>query len=94
MAAKINDIKISPTRKRIDANVRVTSFWSEPYEIKIRILSRVELPEGQEEELIEQIVERKSEWKKCKVNCSLSLNGIDANAYIIEQKKEEENEGE
>lgn len=92
MAIKIKEKKVSKTGKRIDAHVKVTSFWNEPYEVKIRILSRVKIAEEEEEELIEQVVNRKKQWQKGKENLLLSLDGINANAIIFTQEKKKDEE--
>ena len=82
MSLSIIDKTVSPTGKRLDCKVKVTSLFAEAYEIKLRILSREEIKEADWRELINQVVDRKKEWKPTKKNLSLSLNGVNANAYI------------
>lgn len=82
MGLRISKKVVSPTGKRIDCQVKVTGLFSEPYEIKLRIVSRVVMEEKRIEDLIEQVIDRKKDWKQGKKFLALSLNGINANAYI------------
>jgi hypothetical protein len=91
MDFKISNKVISPTGKRIDCRVKVSGFFADPYEIQLRLLSREVVNENRVEDLIDQVIERKKDWKQGKKNLSLSLNGINANAYIIKINNNEDN---
>lgn len=83
MGLNINNLKISPTGKRIDCHVKRSGFLSDNLEIDMRIISREVMPDNLIYDFINQVVDRQSEWKQGGVNKFLSLNGINANAYII-----------
>ncbi len=91
MALKIDDIKISETKKRIDAKVDQSDFWNGTgYTFTLRILSKEEINETVRD-LVEQVIRRKSSWRQGKKNQSLQLDGLNATAYIINyQNKEDE----
>lgn len=91
MGFKISEKVISPTGKRIDCRVKVSGFFADPYEIQLRVLSREVMEADKMEDLIEQVIDRKKDWKQGKKNLSLSLNGINANAYIIKINTHEDN---
>ena len=88
--------KVSTNRKRVDAEVKVSSFWSgELFRMKVRLLSREAIPKGDLNELMEQVAERRQEWKPGKKFQTLSLKGINANAYILsvtDKQSEDEEE--
>lgn len=91
MGLRITNKIVSPTGKRIDCKVKVTGMFADPYEIQLRIMSREVIEADRVEDLIEQVIERKKQWKQGKKNLTLSLNGVNANAYIIKTKKDEDN---
>ncbi len=90
MALQIISNTISPSRRRMDAELRSTSFWSGKEEqLRVRILSRVKIPDGTEEELFRQVIDRKEEWVQNRKSMSLALNGINANAFILDHQTSE-----
>ena len=91
MSLRISNKVISPTGKRIDCQVKVSGLFIEPYEIKLRIVSREVIKDNQIEDLIEQVIDRKKEWKQGKKFLALSLNGINANAYITKINNDADN---
>ncbi len=91
MSFKVSNKLVSPTGKRIDCRVKVSGFLTDSYEIQLRLLSREVVKENRVEDLIEQVIDRKKDWKQGKKNLSLSLNGINANAYIIKINANEDN---
>lgn len=91
MSLNILNKVVSPTGKRMDCQVKVSGLFVEPYEIDLRILSREVMNENQIEDLIDQVIDRKKNWKQGKKNLSLNLNGINANAYITKIKSDADN---
>lgn len=92
MGLKVDNIKISETKKRIDADVTQSDFWNgSGCEFKIRILSKEPI-EADVEDLVNQVYSRKSSWRPGKKNQSLQLDGINATAYIINYQNKEEDE--
>ena len=96
MGVSILSKNVSPSNKRIDAEVKVSSFWGvELYRMKVRLLSREEIPKSDISELLEQVADRKDQWKQGKNSQTLALKGINANAYILSvTKKQSEDEEE
>lgn len=92
MAINVIEKKVSENRKRIDALIRVSSFWSDPWEMKVRILGYQPLKEEEEEEIFEQIAKRRKEWKQNKKNQSLNLSTYNANAFILKVEEYEPSE--
>lgn len=90
MALKIISKSISENRKRLDATVRVIPFWSNDYEISLRILARQSIDEDQERELLEEVVENKKKWKEGKKSRYLYLKGIPGTAFILNEQTIEE----
>lgn len=82
MAISLSKKKLSSTGKRLDADVKVTSFWGEPYEFKIRVLAYDPLKEEDLEELVERVVEQKKAWTASKNNFVLRLPEWNATAFI------------
>lgn len=89
MAVNIIEKKVSENRKRIDATLKVTSLWKDPWSLKLRILGYQAIQEDDEEEIFDYIVKNRKNWKQNKKNHSLSLSAYNANAFIL---KVEENE--
>lgn len=95
MAIKILEQKISPTGKRFDFKVLVKPNllqFFDPFEAKIRVMSYDPIPEPEEESetILQQVIERRKEWRECKQSCSLKLEGYNATAFILETKTIEE----
>ncbi|MCB0631270.1 MAG: hypothetical protein R2824_15795 [Saprospiraceae bacterium] len=82
MTISLREKKLSGTGKRLDAEVKVTSFWAEDYEFKIRILAYDPLKEADLEELIERVVEQRKAWTTSKNNFVLRLPEWNATAFI------------
>ena len=88
-----HNYKASSTRKRFDMEVQVRPMFSSDWRFGLRLLSPEELSESEVDEAIQQVVDRKKEWKKTKTGYMLTLNGLKgANAYIT--KKETSNDSE
>jgi len=85
MAFEIQNLNTSPSRKRFDMTVLVQPFWSSDWSFNLRILARQEIDDDQLRNCVQQVVDRKSEWKGCKVNQTIQLNGVNANAFIINE---------
>lgn len=83
MGLRIKQLERKGEGKRIDAVVKASPFWGDSYLATIRILSGTPIEEGDEKELLEQIVERRKEWKKGKKNQFLPLKEINGTAYIL-----------
>lgn len=82
MTISLREKKISGTGKRLDVSVKVTSFWSEAYEFKLRVLAYSPLKEADLEELVERVVEQRKAWSSSKNNFVLRLPEWDATAFI------------
>lgn len=82
MAISLREKKLSGTGKRLDASVKVSSFWAEDYEFKIRVLAYDPLKEEDLEALIERVVEQKKTWTDSKQNFVLRLPEWNATAFI------------
>jgi len=90
MALKIISKSVSENRKRLDATIKVTPFWTNDYEISLRILARESIGENQERELLDEVVENKKKWQMGKKNRFLHLKGIAGTAYILNEQTIEE----
>lgn len=89
MAFEITTLKASPTGKRFDGRVKVVPLWADDWEFRFRIMAYEEIPVKDINRIIDQVIDRRREWKSCKKSCSLNLNGWKANAFIWEVKAEE-----
>ena len=89
MGLELNNIVVAESRKRVDAEVVFTSWWATDYTAKFRIVSREEIPEENVKNLLNQIHDRKKEWRQGKKNQVLSLSGLNATAYILDYKETE-----
>jgi hypothetical protein len=83
MGFEIKDLKASESRKRFDMEVLVKPWWDPDWSFKLRILARQEIDDAQLKEIVQQVIDRKREWRTCKANSSIQLNGYNANAFII-----------
>jgi hypothetical protein len=92
MAINIIEKKVSENRKRIDAKLKVTSFFKDPWQLSLRILGYQAIPEEEEEEIFEQVVKRRKEWKQNKRNQSLNLSSYNATAFILKVEEYEPSE--
>lgn len=82
MAISLREKKLSGTGKRLDVSVKVTSFWGDPYEFKLRVLAYDPLKETDLEDLVERVVEQKKSWVSSKENFVLRLPEWNATAFI------------
>ena len=89
MGLELNNIVVAASRKRVDADVVYDSWWRPDYTAKFRIVSREEIPEENVKDLLNQIHDRKKDWKQGKKNQVLSLTGLNATAYILDYKETE-----
>lgn len=93
MNIEITQKAISETGKYGNFTVKEYSFWGkEVATYKIRIVSRDVIAPNKFKSLIEQVIERKEEWKQGKKRKYLPLKEVNANAYIFEQQKEKEDD--
>ena len=89
MAISVIEKKVSENRKRIDAHLKVTSFFNDPWELKIRILGYEPIKEEDEEEIFETVIQKRKAWKQNKKNQSLSLASYNATAFILKTEAHE-----
>ena len=89
MALKIDNIRVSTGRKRIDATAtfEIGLFnifdTAEPYTANFRIVSPTEIPEGDDERILRQIHQQRSTWVEGKKgNKSVRLDG-NATGYVL-----------
>lgn len=85
MAFEIQNLKASDSRKRFDLDVLVKPWWIADWSFKLRILARQEISDAQLKDIVQQVIDRKGEWRTCKANSSIQLNGYNANAFIINE---------
>lgn len=71
-------------RKRYDAEVLVKPFFAKNYTLKLRVLSTAPI-KADNEDLIDEVIKKKKEWKQCKKSCSVLLARYNCNAYILNQ---------
>lgn len=82
MAISLSEKKLSPTGMRLDAQVKVTSFWGGGYDFKLRVLAYKPMDADRIEELAEAVAGKKGEWSKKKQNYILRLPEWEATAFI------------
>jgi hypothetical protein len=83
MALKIENLAVSETRKRIDADVTFTgTIFQDDYTASFRVLSPNPIEEGQEEIFLKKIHSLKDEWLKGKQHLQVGL-GDRMSGYII-----------
>lgn len=82
MAVSLTEQKLSPTGMRLDAKVKVESFWGGGYAFSLRVLAYKPIPENQVESLVRETVDQKEQWSKKKNNYVLSLPAWEATAFI------------
>lgn len=83
MGLKIENLVINEARTRIDADIERTSWLGEDYRAHFRIIARQAIEEGKERDLLNQIADRRKEWRQGKKNQVLPLNGINAQGFIL-----------
>lgn len=77
---------LSANRKRLDAEIKVSPFWGDDYQISLRILARESIVEEAEESLLEEVIKNKKKWQQGKKNRFLHLTGIPGTAYILKEE--------
>lgn len=76
----------SENRKRLDAEVLVKPLMGKKYTIQLRILSQAPI-KADLEDLVDEVIRLKKEWKECKKSCSITLARWGVNAYIFNSQK-------
>lgn len=84
MALKIESIEESGTKKRVDAVVIKTSFWSTDQRYHIRIVSGKEMENPAD--LLKEVINQKEAWRPGKQNRYLKLDSVDGTAYILKEE--------
>lgn len=83
---KVLHKSLSANRKRLDADIQVSPFWGNDYQISLRILSRESIVEEAEEELFEEVIQNKKNWQQGKKNRYLHLKNTPGTAYILQEQ--------
>ena len=76
----------SENRKRLDTEVLVKPLLGEKYTLSIRILSQLPIS-ADTEDIVDEVIRLKKEWKECKRSCSITLAKFGVNAYILNSDK-------
>lgn len=97
MALKIDNIRVSTGRKRIDATAtfEIGLFnifdTAEPYTANFRVMSPTEILEGDEERILRQIHHQRNAWQQGKKNQFVRLDG-GMTGYVLNYTPIEEQE--
>jgi hypothetical protein len=91
MALTIDNLKVSETRKRVDADIKVSGWFVQDYTAKFRVVAYDEIPEDKVEELLREIHDRKAEWIPAKTCFRLPMRGVNGTGYIMNLEEPESN---
>ena len=84
MGLKVESMKESPSKKRVDAKVIKTSFFGNDTLYQIRIISGQEMENPLD--LLKEVIAQKEHWKQGKKNRFLKLESVYGTAYILNEE--------
>lgn len=76
----------SENKKRLDTEVLVKPLFGQKYTLNVRILSQAPIS-ADTEDIVDEVIRLKKEWKECKKSCSIAIAKFGVNAYILNSEK-------